>query len=164
MNLANIRGAASLNIRVEGLNELDAQFARIGKMPKKHLSRAARLGMADPLRQAKANAPIGKNTTTRGTLKKSITKKMETPNKRNKSVYRLIFSPKYTDDFLKKGGKGKYGGKDPAYYPHSVEYGFKRKNGRTPGKYFMAKAISQHQQASLQKIVDSLKKSIDELL
>lgn len=127
MNLAEIRGALSLNIRVEGLNELDAQFRRIGKMPKKHLSRAARLGMADPLRQAKANAPIGKNTTTRGTLKKSITKKMETPNKRNKSVYRLIFSPKYTDVFLKKGGKGKFGGKDPAYYPHSVEYGFKEK-------------------------------------
>ena len=78
--MAEIRGALSLNIRVEGLNELDAQFARIGKMPKKHLTRAARLGMADPLRQAKANAPIGKNTTTRGTLKKSITKKMETPN------------------------------------------------------------------------------------
>ena len=162
--MAEIRGASSVKIRVEGLEELQAQFDRIGKMPKKYLTKAAKLGAEDPLRQAKANAPVGKYTKTRGTLKKSIQKKMETPNKRNKSVYRIRFNPKYTDVFLKKGGGGVYGGRDPAYYPHSVEYGRKGKKGYVHGKYFIAKAIRQHQQRSMQKIVDSLSKSIDELL
>jgi hypothetical protein len=162
--LAEIRGASTVKIRVEGLQELQAQFDRIGKMPKKHLTRAAKLGAKDPLRQAKANVKVGKYTKTRGSMRKSLQMKMETPNKRNKTVYRIRFNPKFTDVFLKKGGSGVYGGRDPAYYPHSVEYGRKGKKGRVSGKYWIAKAIRQHQQSSMQKIVDSLRKSIDELL
>jgi hypothetical protein len=159
--LAVIRGASGLDIRVIGLVELQAQFERLEKMPKKYLTKAAKAGMADPERTAKANAPVGKT----GNLKKSIKKKMETPNKRNKSVYRLRYDPKYTPEFLKTAKRpGLYGGKSPAYYPASVEYGRKRKVGRVEGKYHMAKAIQQHQQSSLQKVVDSLNASLRELL
>jgi hypothetical protein len=161
--MAEIRGANSLNIRVEGLEELQAQFGRIGGMKKKYLTKAAKAGMADPERQARTNAPVGKGTKTSGTLKKSIKKKMETPNKRNKAVYRLRYDPKFTPDFLKPSS-GAYGGKPPqAYYPASVEYGFKTKSGKVAGQFNMAKAISQHQESSLQKVVDSLRDSIDEL-
>lgn len=159
--MANIRGASGLDIRVIGLVELQAQFERLEKMPKKYLTKAAKEGMADPERTAKANAPKGKT----GNLKKSIKKKMETPNKRNKSVYRLRYDPKFTEFFLKPT-TGVYGGKTPfAYYPASVEYGYKTSEGRkVAGQYNMAKAIRQHQKSSLQKVVDSLNKSLRELL
>ena len=90
---------------------------------------------------------------------------METPNKRNKSVYRLRYDPQYTPVFLKPT-TGAYGGRTPfAYYPSSVEYGFKtRGGGKVPGQYNMAKAIQQHQGQSLQKVVDSLNGSLDQLL
>ena len=163
--MAEVRGANSLNIRVEGLEELQRQFERIGKMPKKYLTKSAKAGMADPLRQARADAPVGKNTKTKGSLKKSIKKKMETPNKRNKAVYRLRYDPAFTPVFLKKSS-GAYGGKPPlAYYPSSVEYGFKTKGGKKiAGQFNMAKAIQKHQTASLKKVVDSLNQSIDALL
>jgi hypothetical protein len=158
--MAVVRGASGLNIRVDGLEELQRQFDRIGKMPKKYLTKSAKAGIADPERQAKADAPVGKT----GLLKKSIKKKMETPNKRNKSVYRLRYDPKFTDDFLKPSS-GAYGGKPPkAYYPASVEYGFKTKYGKVAGQYNMANAIKAHQSGSLKKIVDSLNDSIDTLL
>lgn len=98
MYLANIRGTNKFNIRVEGINELDAQFARIGKMPKKYLTKAAREGMAGSLAAVRMNAPTGKT----GNLKKSIRKKLETPNKRNKGVYRLWYDPKFNDVFQRK--------------------------------------------------------------
>jgi hypothetical protein len=162
--MAEVRGASSVNIRVEGLHELQAQFNRLGKMPKKYLTKAAKAGMADPLRQAKANAPIGKGTKTSGNLKKSIKSKMETPNKRNKTVYRLRYDPKMTEGFL-KDSSGAYGGKPPkAYYPASVEYGFKKKVGKVAGQFNMARAIQQHQSGSVKKVVDSLRDSLDELL
>ncbi len=158
--MATVRGAIDLNIRVEGLTELEAQFARIGKMPKKYLTKSAKAGMADPERQAKTDAPKGKT----GNLKKSIKKKMETPNKRNKAVYRLRYNPEMTPLFLKPSS-GAYGGKPPnAYYPASVEYGFKTKYGKVAGQFNMANAIKMHQESSLKKIVDSLNDSIDDLI
>ena len=91
--MAESRGATKLGIRVEGLEELQAQFNKLGRMPKKYLNKAGREGIDPIVRQVKASAPKGKT----GTLKKSIKKKMETPNKRNKGVYRLHYDPKYTD-------------------------------------------------------------------
>lgn len=159
--MAQIRGA---EFKVEGIAELEQQFARIGKMPKKYLNRAGKLGIADTLRDAKSSAPVGKNTKTRGTLKKSITIKMETPNKRNKGIYRLRYNPKFTPIF-RKPTTGKYGGWTPyAYYPASVEYGFPTKVGRVPGQYNMMKAIDRNSKASAKKVVDSLNDSITELL
>jgi hypothetical protein len=155
--MANI---GSLNVSVQGLEQLQSQFERLGKIPKKYLTKSAKAGMADVERQAKNDAPLGKT----GILKKSIKKKMETPNKRKKAVYRLRYDPKFTNDFLKPSS-GAYGGKPPkAYYPASVEYGFKTKNGKVPGQYNMANAIKMHQQASLQKVINSLNQSIDDLL
>lgn len=158
--MANIRGASSLNIRVEGLEQLQSQFERLGKIPKKYLTKSAKAGMADVERQAKANAPEGKT----GNLKKSIKKKMETPNKRRKAVYRLQHNPAMADLFIKPSS-GAYGGTPPsAYYPTSVEFGFKTKKGKVAGQFNMARAIQMHQQSSAQKIVNSLNQSISTLL
>ena len=118
--MAEVRGASQNCIVVEGLEELQAQFNKLGKMPKKYLTKAGRAGIAKDLQDVKANAPTGKT----GNLKKSIKKKLETPNKRNKGVYRLSFDSKMTPHF-RKPTTGIYGGKTPyAYYPSSVEYGY----------------------------------------
>ena len=71
--MAEIRGATKLGITVEGLPELQAQFNKLGKMPKKYLTKAGREGIADSERAVVAMAPKGKT----GNLKKSIKKKME---------------------------------------------------------------------------------------
>lgn len=147
------------NAQVVGLYELEAQFARIEKMPKKYLTKAAKAGMKKPLADARANAPVGET----GILKKSIKQTMETPNKRNKGVYRLTYSTKYTDHF-RKPTTGVYGGETPyAYYPNSVEFGYKTKYGRVKGQYAMNWAIHKNEGSSLQIVVDKLHEAIDEL-
>jgi hypothetical protein len=155
--MAELRGAS---FKIIGLQELQSQFERVGKMPKKYLNKAAREGIADPLRDAKASAPVGKT----GILKKSIKRTMETPNKRNKGVYRIAYDPKYSDVF-QKPTTGVYGGKTPyAYYPSSVEYGYKTKFGKTKGQFNLMKAVARHEKSSTQKVVDSLNKSLTQLL
>jgi hypothetical protein len=165
MNLAEIRGANKLKIEVEGLRELQKQFDAVGKLPKKYLTKASKLGSDGPLNDARESAPKGKS----GMLKRGLQRKMETPNKRNKAVYRIWFNPKYVEHYKGKKIKrpGLYGANPPrehGYYPISVEYGFKKKKGRVEGRYFVAKAIKKNTTQSLQKIIDSLNDSISTVL
>ena len=160
--MAEVRGAWKVGMSVEGLEELQAQFNKLGRMPKKHLTRAGRAGIAKDLQDVRANAPVGKT----GNLKKAVKKKMETPNKRNKGVYRLTFDSKMTEVF-RKPTTGKYGGVTPeAYYPNSVEFGYKGKNGHVKVKtmYWADKVLRQNEASSLKKVIESLNNSIDELL
>lgn len=115
--------------------------------------------MAKPLAQAKADAPVGKT----GLLKKGLKRQLETPNKKKKSVYRLTWDKKFTAQYLKPTS-GKYGGKTPnAYYPISVEYGFKTAKGRHGGQYFARDAVEKHEKESNQILVDSLWDSVKKL-
>lgn len=153
---------------VEGMDELKRQIRRIGKVPKRVISGAARAGMKAPLKEARAKAPVNKrNVPTKGTLKKSIKSIMEKKTKRMKykSVYQLVFNPQFASVF--KGKKihrpGLYGAPKPrdyGYYPLSQEFGFHTKYGYKRGRYFIAKAIEQHQRDSLQKIVDTMNDGI----
>lgn len=155
--MAVVRGA---NFQIEGLNDLERQFRRIEKMPKKHLTKAAKLGSNEPLKDARATAPRGKS----GLLKKGLHRKMETPNKRTKAVYRIRWNPKYADHY-RKPTSGVYGGKTPnAFYPHSIEYGFKTAKGKTEGQYFVTKAVEKNEQDSLNKVVRSLTESIETII
>lgn len=150
-----------ITFEVYGEEEVKEAFKRIGKMPKKYLTKAAKLGMAKPLADARRAAPKGET----GMLKKGIKATLETPNKRNKAVYRLNWNKKYSSHFIKPiKNPGIYGGKeDQAYYPQSVEWGFPTKYGRTQGLYFVRDAIEKNQRGSLQKVIDSLWDSIKEL-
>jgi hypothetical protein len=160
--MAEFRGATKLGITVEGLPELQAQFERLGKMPKKYLNKAGREGIDPIVRQVKASAPKGKT----GNLQKSIKKQMETPNKRNKGVYRVAYDPKFNDAFQKKT-TGIYGGQLPhAYIPASVEYGYKGPKGHVAVKtmHWADKVVQSHQNGAMKTVVDSLNDSIDILL
>jgi hypothetical protein len=158
--MAIVRGRGPMfHAQVIGLEELESQFARIGNFPRKYLTKAAKAGMTGPLADARNTAPVGKT----GILKRSIRFKRETPNKRNKAVYRIGYSAKFTDNF-RKPTTGVYGGKTPyAYYPHSVEYGYKTKKGHVAGKFFMEKAVARNEHSSIQKVTKSLSDSIDDL-
>ena len=160
--MAEVRGAWKVGMQVEGLEELQAQFNKLGRMPKKYLTKAGREGIANDVRDAKTFAPTGDT----GNLKKSIKKQMETPNKRNKGVYRLTYSAKFNDVF-QKPTTGKYGGTLPhAYYPASVEYGYLGKHGhiRVKTMYWSDKILRKNEGSSLKKVLNSLNDSIDELL
>lgn len=162
-DMAYISGA---EFTVDGIEELQKQFDKISKMPKKYLNRAGKLGIDDALRTMKASAPVGKRTKTKGTLKKAIKRTMETPNKRNKGVYRISFDAKYTETFHKET-TGKYGGDTPyAYYPSSVEYGYKGPDGHVAVRtmYWAEKILRSKEKASAKKVVDSLNDSITEIL
>jgi hypothetical protein len=144
-----------------GLERLEEQFRALGKFPKKSLTKAAKAGREAPLAMAKDKAP--RKT---GVLKKGIKPVMETPNKRTKTVYRLVFDRKYNDVFQKPiKNVGIYGGKkDTGYYPVSMEYGFKTKYGFRHGERFIAKAIEHTERSSAQKMVNVLNHEIDNLL
>lgn len=145
-----------------GAEELEAQFRQLGKFPKKSLTKAAKAGREAPLARAIQNAPRGKT----GILKKGIKPIMETPNKKTKTVYRIVFNRKFNDFFQKPiKNPGIYGGKkDTGYYPVSVEYGFKTKYGYKRGQKFIERAISETERGSAQKILDTLNNEIDKIL
>jgi HK97 gp10 family phage protein len=166
--MAEIR-SGGLRVRVEGLEQLQRQFDRLGqKFPKKSLTKAAKLGSDPIIRDVKAAAPVSKKDT-KGTLKKSIYRKMEKGKRRTKTVYRIWFNPKYEDIF--KGKQivrvGLYGGqRDYGYYPMSVEYGWLTKSGKTYAKtaHFVSRALDKNRNSSLQIVIKTLNQEIDKLL
>ena len=158
------RGLSSISFHasLEGEREVIRQFRALGgKFPKKELTKAAKAGGAEPLKVARALAP--RDT---GTLKKGIKYIRETPRKKYKAVYRMVFNRKYNAVFQKPiKHPGIYGGKkDTGYYPVSQEYGFKSKSGYTRGKYFLRRAIDSTASQSEAKMIESLNKSIDDIL
>lgn len=166
--MAEIRSGA-IRVNVVGLERLQHQFDKLGnKFPKKSLTKAAKLGSDPIIKDARAAAPVSKKDT-KGTLKKSIYRKMEKGNRRVKTVYRVWFNPKFVSIF--KGKEivrvGLYGGtRDYGYYPISVEYGFLGPKGHQegPNAHFVSKAIEKNQNHSLQIIINTLNKEVDKLV
>src|SRR5689334_3558245 len=158
------RGLSSISFHasLEGEREVIRQFRALGgKFPKKYLTKAAKEGGKEPLAKARELAP--RDT---GALKKGIKYIRETPSKRTKAVYRMVFNRKYNNIFQKPiKNVGIYGGKkDTGYYPVSQEYGFKSKSGYTRGKYFLRRAIDSTASQSEVKMIESLNQSIDDIL
>jgi hypothetical protein len=144
---------------IEGMDEILRQLRRIEKIPKSVATKAAREGIKDPMKDAKANAPESS-----GSLKNGIIKILEkSPRGKCKSVYRIVFDRAFNPLFQKPiVNPGLYGGtKDTGYYPVSMEYGFKIKGGFEPGLYFVREALAKNQAESEKKIINRLGKEID---
>lgn len=163
------------NTHIEGLEELIRQLDNLGKnFPKPKIRKAVNAGMKLPLKKAKELAPKDSGSLKKG-LKKIEEPKFKTMKKKKKVVMRLVFDRGMNDIFQKPipdphaihpQGKGSRGGmKDTAYYPVSVEYGFKvNKNGtKAPGQYFVRQAIETTQVATQEKVIESLLQSIDDI-
>lgn len=155
-----IRDEMGVEIQLEGYAQLLEQISRLQRFPKKFLTKSAKAGSKPVLQKAKDLAGQYSKT---GAMKKGLKMVMETPNKRNKTVYRLNWDKRMSSIFLKPT-TGALGGKVPyAYYPQSVEWGFPSKHGYVKGKYFVKRAIEATQSEALQKMADSLNQSLDEL-
>jgi hypothetical protein len=150
---------------IEGFAELMRQLERVEKVPKSVTTKAAREGIKDPLKDAKANAPEYS-----GTLKNGIIKILEkSPRGKAKSVYRIVFdralNPIFQKPIENPGANGASPPKSHGYYPVSQEYGFKTNGGGyEPGLYFVREALQKNEADSERKIVQRLGKEIDKLL
>ena len=153
---------AKFKVEVEGLAELERQFRKLDKFPKRKINQSANAGMKPVLAEARSLAPKGKT----GLLKKGINKVLEKTKNRSKGVYKLTW--KEYEAFIKpisKEGQGIYGGtKNTGYYPVSVNFGFKGKGGYVQGRHFLEEALRNKQAVSAKIIVDRLGKEVDKLL
>ena len=139
---------------VVGMPQLEKTIKKLGKLPQKCVTVAARKGAKIAQKSAKSNAPSDT-----GSLKKGIILKGEKSKKKGKKVYQTVMDPAKNDIFVKTSKTGKR-----AYYPASQEYGFQTSNGRyVPGFNFMKKSIEDNSSKIQNEIVNVLSKEIDKL-
>lgn len=144
---------AKATFKIEGINQLQKDLERLGKVPQKHIISAARKGMEVVLKDARANAPYDT-----GMLKKGIIKVPERSRYKSKKVYRIVFDSSMNDIFQKKNAAGEITG----YYPISQEYGYFARNGRyIPGYRFIHDSLEENAQLAGKVMIDTMKKKID---
>ncbi|MGG7058711.1 hypothetical protein ACQPUZ_10475 [Clostridium tertium] len=142
--------------KIEGMKELERSFRKLGQVPQKCVTPAARKGMNIALRSSKQNAP--EDT---GALKGGMKLIGEKSRVKAKKVYQVVFDRKKNNIFQKKNKEGKVTG----YYPASQEYGFFARNGRyIPGFHFMKRAMEDNSGTITRKIVSEVSKNIDKAL
>lgn len=145
-----------MKVKIEGMKELERSFRKLGKVPQKCVTPAAKKGMNIALKSAKKNAP--EDT---GALKGGMKLIGEKSRVKAKKVYQVVFDRSKNDIFQKKNKEGKVIG----YYPASQEYGFFAKNGRyIPGFHFMKRAMEDNSGTITRKIVSEVGKNIDKAL
>lgn len=142
------------DIEIEGLNELLRTLGQLERMPQKCVNKAVNRGAAVVHKQIKRNAPVDT-----GELKRGIIRKPEKRRKLGKRIVQIVFSAHMNDVFVKTSKEGKR-----AYYPASIEYGFRTKGGGyVPGEYFMRSSADEVKQVAMKKMVDVLAEEIDKL-
>lgn len=142
--------------KIEGMKELEKSMKKLGEVPQKCVTPAARKGMNISLKSAKAKAPIED-----GYLKNGMKLIGEKSKFKGKKVYRVVFDRDKNDIFQKKNSKGEITG----YYPISQEYGFFARNGRyIPGFHFIEKSLTENAGSIEKKIVAEMAKNIDKVL
>lgn len=143
------------NFKVEGMEEAIKMIRDVGELPQKCVTKAAKKG----IQIAKADAKSGGWVDQTGYLRKAIKEKAEKTRIKGKKVYDLWPDPKFNDVFVKTSKNGKR-----AYYPASIEYGFKTKNGGyAPGFKFLNNALTDNKNQIEKVIIQTLTDEIDKL-
>jgi len=146
--------AKRAKFEVEGLKELERTIRKLGKLPQKCVTPAAKKGATIALKAAKANAPF-----LTGALEEGIVLKGERARKKGKKVYQVTMNPAMNDVFVKTTKDGKR-----YYYPASQEYGFiTRDGGYVPGIHFLRNSIDDNKAEMERVMVQELAKQIDKL-
>ena len=139
---------------IEGMKELERTIRKLGQLPQKCVTPAAKKGARIALKAARANAPWET-----GELSNGIILKGEKLRKRGKKVYQVTLDPAKNDIFVKTTKDGKR-----YYYPASMEYGFiTRDGGYSPGFHYLRDALVDNKTAIERTVVDELAKQIDKL-
>jgi hypothetical protein len=141
--------------KIEGMKELERSMKRLGKVPQKSVTKAAKAGARIPLKSARANAPVDTSD-----LKSGLVLKGERRKTPGKKVYQVVFDKNKNHIFVKMSKDGKR-----SYYPASMEYGYiTRDGGYVPGYRFLSKSITTNEREIEKKMVDVLSKDIDKEL
>jgi HK97 gp10 family phage protein len=141
--------------KIEGMDRLEKTIKKLGKLPQKCVSTAARKGILIAKRAAKKGGWVDQT----GYLRKGIVQKAERTKTQGKKVYQVSMDANMNDVFVKITKEGKR-----YYYPSSQEYGFKTRNGGyTPGFHFMRDALEDNKSKIEKEIFDVLSKEIDKL-
>ena len=143
------------NVTIEGLNEAIEMIRKTGQLPQKCVNKAAKKGIQIAKKDAKSGGWIDQT----GYLRKSIKEKAEKTKVRGKKVYDLWPDPSFNDVFVKESKAGKR-----AYYPASIEYGFRTKNGGyVPGFKFLHDSLVNNKDKIEKVIIKTLTDEIDKL-
>ena len=145
---------AKVKYEIEGMKELERTIRKLGQLPQKCVTPAARKGATIALKAAKANAPF-----LTGALEEGIILKGEKARKKGKKVYQVTMNPAMNDVFVKTTKDGKR-----YYYPASQEYGFITKDGGyVPGFHYLRDSLVDNKERIEKTVVDVLAKEIDKL-
>jgi HK97 gp10 family phage protein len=139
---------------IEGLRQLERDMQRLGRVPQKVATKAARAGAAIARKAAKANAPVDT-----GELKKGVIMKAERKVKPGKKVYGIMIDPKKNDIFVKLSKRGKR-----SYYPASQEYGWTTNGKYTPGYRYLRHAIENNDSKIEKAVIETAGKEVDKIL
>ena len=159
--------AVSLDFETQELQRFADQLERMGTLPQKCVTRAARSGAKILQARMRSIVPVGKT----GELRRGIELHGERHRgKTGKKVYEVRMSPSKNDVFQKPIAKpGSRGGhsKTHAYYPASAEFGFMTRHPEggyryIPGQHFMREAAeaveSSVKRAMIVTLTDELEK------
>jgi len=145
---------AKVKFKIEGMEELEKTIRKLGKLPQKCVTKAAKKGAQIALKAAKQKAPF-----LTGALEEGIILKGEKTRRKGKKVYQVTMNPAMNDVFVKTTKDGKR-----YYYPASQEYGFITKNGGyVPGFHYLRDSLVDNKERIEKTVVDVLAKEIDKL-
>lgn len=145
-----------MSYKIEGMRELQRSLKKLGDVPQKYVTKAAKKGATILQKAAKQGGWVDQS----GNMRKGIILKPEKTKKKGKKVYQATFDTAFNDVFVKVSKDGKR-----AYYPASQEYGFKARNGRyIPGFHFMKNAVQENETKVQRTIIDTMMKEIDKAL
>ena len=146
--------ARKVKFEIEGMKELERTIRKLGQLPQKCVTPAAKKGANIALKAARANAPWQF-----GDLANGIVLKGEKLRKRGKKVYQVTMDPAKNDIFVKTTKDGKR-----YYYPASMEYGFiTRDGGYSPGFHYLRDSLVDNKAEIERVTVQELAKQIDKL-
>jgi len=146
--------AKRVKFEIEGMKELERTIRKLGKLPQKCVTKAAKKGAQIALKAAKQKAPF-----LTGALEEGIILKGEKTRRKGKKVYQVTMNPAMNDVFVKTTKDGKR-----YYYPASMEYGFiTRDGGYVPGFHYLRDSLVDNKAAIERTVVDELAKQIDKL-
>lgn len=132
---------------------------KIGGLPQKCVTKAARKGGSVVLKAVRQKAPVDT-----GTLKKGLRLKAEKSRTKGKKVYEIAFDAGMNDVLRKPiQNPGEAGGKSKtAYVPASMEYGYFARNGRyIPGYRFMRRAAEESEETMARVTAETLTLEVD---
>lgn len=148
---------AKNDFKIEGMKELQKSIKKLGEIPQKVVTPAARKGMNVALKAAKKGGWIDQT----GEMRRGMKLVGERSRHKGKKVYQVVFDSSKNHIFQKKNEEGKVTG----YYPASMEYGYYARNGRyIPGFHFLQKSLEDNSGKIAETIVAEMSKQIDKVL